>query len=140
MSLTTLFTLSVLALSTAVKADGPTCRTIPTDAKWPSLDAWQKLNASIDGRLLRPTPLGAYCHPDQPVYNADKCKQVQAAWSDEFIHTGDPVSVIWNNWNNDTCLPDPKAPCSGDGYPYYVVNATNANHVKAGIDFGKIYP
>ena len=48
----------------------------------------------------------------------------------------DPVSTLWNNWNNDTCLPDPKLPCSDDGYPSLVVNATTARHVQLAVDFG----
>ncbi|KAJ5291272.1 hypothetical protein N7478_000523 [Penicillium angulare] len=39
--------------------------------------------------------------------------------------------------NNDSCLPDNSAPCSGLGYPTYVVNATSAKEVKLGIDFAR---
>jgi hypothetical protein len=47
------------------------------------------------------------------------------------------VSVMGDVWANWTCLPDPDLPCSASGYPSYVVNASTAEHVKAGIDFGK---
>jgi FAD/FMN-containing dehydrogenase len=47
------------------------------------------------------------------------------------------VSTIQNNWNNDTCLPYPTDPCSDEGYPIYVVNATNAEDVKRGVDFAR---
>lgn len=47
------------------------------------------------------------------------------------------MSIAWNNMNNDSCLPDPSAPCSGLGYPVYVVNATSAEEVKLGIDFAR---
>jgi FAD/FMN-containing dehydrogenase len=47
------------------------------------------------------------------------------------------VSTIQNNWNNDTCLPYPTDPCSGEGYPIYVVNATSAEDVKKGVDFAR---
>ena len=39
-------------------------------------------------------------------------------------------------FNNDTCLPEPSYPCSGAGYPAFVINATSSEHVKMGVDFG----
>jgi hypothetical protein len=45
---------------------------------------------------------------------------------------------MWDNFANWTCLPDPNAPCTGKGYPAYVINATTTEHVKAGVDFGKL--
>jgi hypothetical protein len=44
---------------------------------------------------------------------------------------------MWDNWANFTCFPDPELPCGVGGYPAYVVNATTAEHVKAGVDFGE---
>lgn len=38
---------------------------------------------------------------------------------------------------NDSCLPSQDAPCSGAGYPVYVVNATSAADVKIAIDFAR---
>jgi hypothetical protein len=62
---------------------------------------------------------------------------VQAGWLLAEWHTQNPVSVIEDNWVNDTCLPDPTLPCSSEGYPIYVVNATTAEHMKKGIDFAR---
>jgi hypothetical protein len=109
---------------------------VPGSDSWPSLETWAALNQSTDGRLFRPTPPGAVCHPEQASYNATECLAVRYLWSNEFFHTEDPVSAQWNNWDNDTCLPDPSLPCSPTGYPFYVINATTPQHVKAGIDFG----
>jgi hypothetical protein len=103
------------------------------------LEEWASLNRSVDGHLLQPIPPGAACHEAQPAhYNAAACGEVQAAWFTEPLHSNDPVSSMWNNWNNDTCLPDPTLPCSAAGYPVYVVNASTVQHVKAGIDFGQL--
>jgi hypothetical protein len=44
---------------------------------------------------------------------------------------------MWNQYSNDTCLPDPSYPCSPDGYPAYVINATTPELVKLGVDFGE---
>ncbi|KAK4187062.1 Tetrahydrocannabinolic acid synthase [Podospora australis] len=115
----------------------PLCKSVPGADGWPSLDTWAAFNQSIDGRLLQPTPPGAVCHPDQPSYDASQCSSVQTAWFTEALHSGDPVSVMWNNWNNDTCLPDPRLSCSPTGYAVYVVNATTPQHVKAGVDFAR---
>jgi hypothetical protein len=43
------------------------------------------------------------------------------------------VSSVWNNFNSDTCIPDPTLSYSGLGYPQYVVNATSAGDVAAGV-------
>ncbi|KAI1748161.1 hypothetical protein F4782DRAFT_518409 [Xylaria castorea] len=44
---------------------------------------------------------------------------------------------MWQQFNNGTCLVDPSTPCSGAGYPAYVVNATTAMDVKLSFDFGR---
>jgi len=115
-----------------------TCKEVPGSENWPALDIWQSFNQSIGGRLIQPIPPGAVCHPGQSSYSAAQCPATQTAWFTEAFHTEDPVSAYWNNWSQDTCLPDPRLPCSAAGYPVYVVNATTAEHVKAGIDFGEL--
>lgn len=115
----------------------PSCRAVPGGAGWPSADLWSALNTTVEGRLLKPAPPGAVCHPSQPTYSKDACTAVQANWTDEFFHSSNPVSVEWNNWTNDTCLPDASQPCSGEGYPVYVVNATTPQHVQAAVKFAQ---
>jgi hypothetical protein len=115
----------------------PECKAIPGSSDWPSDDEWAKLNTSISGRLLKPPPPGAVCHPDQPTFDAASCHIVAADWLTSAWQANDPVSTICNNFNNDTCLPDPRYPCSSEGYPIYVVNATCAEDVKHGVDFAR---
>jgi len=132
-----LHTLLLLApLSTA--ADTPQCKAAPGSASWPSTETWARLNETTGGRLLQPTAPGAVCHPSQASYNAADCRRVQAGWSTYEFHQADPVSSDWNQWNNDTCLPNPSYPCSGSGYPVFVINATTSQHVKLGVDFGMV--
>lgn len=121
----------------------PTCKSYPGTADWPSAAEWARLGESLGGgdgggggRLLRPSPPGAVCHPGQDAYNEIACADVEARWNSYELHVDDPVSVVWSNFANDSCLPDPAYLCSGDGYPAYVVNATEPEHVKIGIDFG----
>ncbi|KAL1962101.1 hypothetical protein VTN77DRAFT_568 [Rasamsonia byssochlamydoides] len=113
------------------------CKAVPGSPDWPSPSEWQALNASLSGRLLQPPPPGAVCHPDQPTFNNATCAYVQQEWSNTTFHVDNPISTILNNWNNDSCLPYPADPCSGEGYPIYVVNATTAEHVKLGVDFAR---
>jgi hypothetical protein len=95
------------------------------------------LNRSLSGRLLQPALPGAVCHLDQPTYDAATCPAVQAGWLTAAWYTENLVSSNITNWNNDTCLPVTNETCSGKGYPIYAVNATCAEDVKKGVDFGQ---
>lgn len=113
------------------------CKAAPGTPDWPGDGLWQALNSSLNGRLLKPPPPGAVCHPGQPTFNVLECPIVQAEWTNTSFHVDNPVSTILNNWNNDTCLPEVIYPCSDEGYPIYVVNATSAEDVKKGVDFAR---
>ncbi|KAF4412492.1 FAD-linked oxidoreductase ZEB1 [Colletotrichum fructicola] len=102
-------------------------------------ESWAALNESLGGRLLQPAAPGAVCHPGEPSYDAGRCAAAQAGWSRFDFHKADPVSVMWDNWSNDTCLPDAAYLCRADGYSAFVVNATTPEHVKFGVDFGHDY-
>lgn len=54
------------------------CRCFPGDACWPSANTWAQFNQSIDGQLIKTTPLGAPCHT--PEYNAGVCSTLKAGW------------------------------------------------------------
>ncbi|KAJ5009477.1 FAD-linked oxidoreductase ZEB1 [Colletotrichum sp. SAR 10_99] len=99
--------------------------------------SWAALNESLGGRLLQPAAPGAVCHPGEPTYDAGRCAAVRAGWSRFDFHKADPVSVMWDNWSNDTCLPDAAYLCRADGYSAFVVNATTPEHVKFGVDFAR---
>jgi hypothetical protein len=116
---------------------GPKCKAVPGTRSWPSDLEWGNLNSSLSGQLLKPSPPGAVCHPTQPTFDLLSCPAVMAGWKTTKWHSDDPVSVPENNWNNDTCLPIPTYPCTGEGYPIYVVNATSAKDVKKGVDFAR---
>ncbi|KAJ2986193.1 hypothetical protein NUW58_g5144 [Xylaria curta] len=114
------------------------CKAFPGTTTWPSQDNWAKFNQSLGGKLIKPgPPPGAVCHPGEPTFNPDQCAIVTAAWGTYDFHQNDPVSNMWQQFNNDTCLVGPNTPCSGAGYPAYVVNATTARDVKLGLDFAR---
>ncbi|KAJ6446711.1 transmembrane alpha-helix domain-containing protein [Purpureocillium lavendulum] len=126
-----------LAASVHAGAAAPACKAFPGSASWPSIASWDKLNDTLGGRLLTPVPPAAVCHPEQATYNADACTTLTQQWTSFDFHTRDPVSIMWEQFSNDTCLPDPKYPCSASGYPPYVVNATTPEHVQAGVNFAR---
>lgn len=113
------------------------CKSVPGSPGWPSPDEWQQFNKSLSNQLLQPLPPAAPCHTNEPNYNLAICASIEAQWSTGLFHADDPISTDSNNFNNDSCLPDPTTPCSGEGYPIYVVNATNAKQVKTGVDFAR---
>ena len=142
MGSTVLFLLAAAAAAVlqALPANGslPACRAIPGSDDWPAPSAWAKLNETTGGRLLRAQPPGGVCFPNMPNYVATKCAIAQAFWPSDSFHSEDPVSVEWNNWANDSCIPLPQYyNCTGTGYPVYVINSTTPQHVKAGIDFAR---
>lgn len=134
------------ALPRSSSLTSPTCKAFPGTPSWPSIDTWTRLNETLHGQLLRPDLPGGVCHPEQPNFDEEKCKDVGAGgevgkglWSSHDWHTADPLSSQWDNWSNWTCLPRPEAPCSRDGYPAYVVNASTAEHVAAAVNFGVFF-
>jgi hypothetical protein len=116
-----------------------TCKAYPGSSDWPSHKAWSRLNDTLDGRLFAPVPPGAVCHKGWPSYDKDTCPEVAEAWKHYDLHTQDPVSLIYDQYSNWTCLPDESYPCSGTGYPAYVINVTEAEDIKIGVDFGKYF-
>jgi hypothetical protein len=38
------------------------CRNMPYDRDWPNNDAWNELNSTVGGRLMRGQPLAQVCH------------------------------------------------------------------------------
>ena len=127
-----------LALAALAGPSGSQCKAVPGTTSWPSASAWDALNTTLCGNLIAPTPPGAVCHPDQPSYNNATCAVVANLWTTSWtFHSEDPVSVGENNWSNDTCLPYSKDPCNGVGYPVYVVNASQPEHVQAGVNFAR---
>ena len=137
--LTIMFTyfLQFLAFTAGTGSHHKRCKAVPWSKDWPTEREWAKLNFTLSGKLIKPIPPGGVCHPTYPTFDPIACPAVVSAWRTNAFHAADPVSNTQNNWNNYTCLPVPTYPCSGDGYPDYVINATNPAHVKKGVDFAR---
>lgn len=110
------------------------CKPLPGDLHWPSNSKWQTLNSSVSGRLIKPVPLGAVCHPSWAQFDNTTCQDVAKKWSSTSFHYKDPESV---DYNDETCLPDPSTPCSNDGYPSFVVEAASVKDVQEAVSFAK---
>lgn len=111
------------------------CKPVPGGAKWPSVADWGALNKTVEGRLIAAVPPGVVCQPTSPLFNNESCTDlVTTKWGLSDFHAQNPVSV---DYNDETCLPDARAPCSGNGYPEYVVNATKGSDVQAAVKFAE---
>jgi FAD/FMN-containing dehydrogenase len=111
------------------------CKTIPSSPNWPSAQEWNDFNTTLSGALLRPSPPAAPCHQSRPEYNRALCSQITTSFTDSQWHSDNPISTDWTNRANYSCPLDASAPCTGDAYPVYVVNASNANLVQLGVKF-----
>jgi hypothetical protein len=126
--------LPLLLLVAKALAFHKSCKATPGSSSWPLIQCGKNSTKRFQ---VAPPPLAAACHADQATFSSSTCNYVTYAWQNSTFHSDDPIRVDFENWNNDTCLLDPTAPCSGAGYSVYVINATNAEDVRAGIDFAR---
>ena len=54
------------------------CKCMPGDACWPSIEDWNALNSSIGGKLVATVPIGSPCH--DPTYVEAECLSLQQQW------------------------------------------------------------
>jgi hypothetical protein len=125
-----LFVHGIAALTTA-----SSCKTTPSSPDWPTVQDWHDFNTTLSGALLKPAPPAAPCHQSRPEYNRALCSQITSSFTDSQWHSDNPISTDWTNRANYSCPLDASAPCTGDAYPVYVVNASNANLVQLGVRF-----
>jgi hypothetical protein len=115
-----------------------TCKWIPGETGWPSERDWALLKDQVKGRLLKPVPPAAGCHKSEYASVRQSCPLISLGFKDSQWHAKNPVSNMWQNWNNYSCLPSANGgSCSTSGYPVYVVAAQEASDVKAAVDFAR---
>ena len=145
-----------------VSRDGKeySCKCYPGDDCYPASDAWQKLNATVDGNLLVALPPAAPCYGSVdgiPTFDAAKCADVKANYNNEqwtcvlttancihdlnLSHSVDqPVALLWTFWTNTTCsstTPLPQSSCTRGFYGENVILAKTKEHIKSGVDFAR---
>ncbi|GKZ16856.1 hypothetical protein AbraIFM66951_006348 [Aspergillus brasiliensis] len=126
------------------------CKCSPSDSCWPAADEWTSLNQTVSGRLIRTVPAASVCYPNEPNYNPAACTSVLGNWTKSSFHSADPVSVDDPVWSNNSCNPiypdgtsitgnvhAKQDGCTIGNYPIYVINATEASHIQAGLHFAK---
>jgi hypothetical protein len=86
---------------------------------------------------MQPLPPAAACHRDQANYNTEDCAEVNSQWKNTEFHANDPISSMWQNYNNYSCMPDAASSCSNAGYPVYVVAARTGQDVVAAVNFAR---
>ncbi|KAI5776430.1 hypothetical protein EDC01DRAFT_636804 [Geopyxis carbonaria] len=119
--------------------NGPTCKYLPGDSKWPSNSAWKTLDRFVTGPVASPSPLASPCYTSSGVYNAATCASITSNWGDSNLHINHETSIMSALFQGMTCLPtdDPTGTCSVGGYPVRVVNAQNARDVQAAVNFAR---
>jgi hypothetical protein len=125
--------------SSSSQASNRSCKVYPGDAGWPSDETWASLNQAVGGNLLKPHPQASVCY-DGPYYDAAECSRISANWTNSYTHLEDPIEMFSPIYQGLTCMPpaiyDSKG-CTPGGFPMYVINATTAQHVQAGVNFAR---
>ncbi|CAP62057.1 uncharacterized protein PODANS_5_610 [Podospora anserina S mat+] len=128
--------------SVPLNHDRPTCKIGPQDAAWPTLNEWSKLNTTLGGRLLKPSPAPIVCYPG-PNYNAAACEFLVGGTTRRTrFWLDDPLSVLSPWTQGNTCLlsanvSGPLRSCTQGGFPEYVVNATSVRDVQIAVNFAR---
>ncbi|KAH7014646.1 FAD binding domain protein [Microdochium trichocladiopsis] len=136
-----LLALSTAAVLGAVAAGGGSgCRCRPREPCWPSAQAWQGLNRSVDGALVGLKPFSFPCH--DPNFDAAACDSVRLQSNGSIWRASNPGGVQWENWDalpaeNQTCYVHSARgiPCRQGRVPVYAVLARRADHVQEAVRF-----
>ncbi|KAF4625540.1 hypothetical protein G7Y89_g12624 [Cudoniella acicularis] len=116
-----------------------TCKTGPGNVGWPLDDEWSKLNSSLNGALLKPAPPAIVCYPG-PLQNTNQCNYLLQNASSTRFYINDPVTVLTDWPEGNTCLPTANSTgssCTQGGFPTYVVNATTVRHIQIAVNFAR---
>jgi hypothetical protein len=119
--------------------DTPECKAFPDSPDWPLDDEWAKLNSSLDGVLLKPTPPGAACYNTSQDYDAVQCAWILANASRTRFYIDDPLTVLtaWAEGNTCPVSNNTSGTCTQGGFPVYVVNATTVKHIQIAVNFAR---
>ncbi|KAK4142218.1 uncharacterized protein C8A04DRAFT_13385 [Dichotomopilus funicola] len=115
------------------------CKTYPGDWNWPSRLTWGLFDLLTGGALIETVPIGAVCYPDNGVYDAAKCADIIAHWTESATHERDPTSVMSPLYQGETCMPQNgnSTKCTLGGFPSYAVKITSVYQVQLAINFAR---
>ncbi|PWY85073.1 FAD binding domain protein [Aspergillus heteromorphus CBS 117.55] len=126
------------ATNATVNGTRHSCKFMPGDAAWPAESTWDIFDQLLGGSLSKPVPLAAYCYPDWPQYDAEKCSEITTGWFSGYYH--DPSSIMLPLYEGRSCMPTGynwTDTCTQGGYPTYVVNASTAAQIQLAVNFAR---
>ncbi|KAF7950063.1 hypothetical protein EAE96_007364 [Botrytis aclada] len=133
-----IFTSLIIWPASAIPANrNKSCRYLPDDLQWPSVQGWNELNGTVGGRLIKTIPLGSPCH--DPTYDGNACAYLQDSWDVPQIHVTNPSSIMSPIFQNQSCDPFTRedSSCSLGNYVDYSINVSSAADVSAGLAFAQ---
>lgn len=111
------------------------CKHYPGDPGWPNATTWLAFNDTVSGRLTVPNALGSICHSNSPAFNNATCFELNEQWPNTSFVADNPYLA---DYNDESCPPSSaNTSCTTAGYPAYIISATNAADVQAGINFAR---
>ncbi|OTB14166.1 hypothetical protein K445DRAFT_23947 [Daldinia sp. EC12] len=121
------------------------CRCRPREPCWPSDEAWNQLNISINGNLMRLRPVGHVCH--QPNFDEKACDELLHLTRDSGWRASRPETLqdwVWEGGSsaNQTCPivgGASETSCYQGRVPYYSATVRSAEHVQKTVLFAKAY-
>ncbi|KAI1163546.1 FAD-binding domain-containing protein [Nemania serpens] len=123
--------------STINSAVNSGCKPIPGDRNWPTSAEWNKLNSTVDGRLIATLPIAHVCHA--PWYSEEACQSLRDHWGVAELQTSQPAEFLAPWFQNQSCTPfeTEGSPCSLGNYASYSINVTSSKDIVAGLAFAK---
>jgi hypothetical protein len=79
-TISSMFTFASTNSTSVSKRSWHQCKVMPGDRAWPNDLIWGIFNLLLGDRLVKTTPLAAYCYPDWPEYDAAKCATITSQW------------------------------------------------------------
>lgn len=126
--------------SVAKRSVHNSCKVMPGDFLWPVELIWEVFDLLLGGSLIKTVPLGSYCYPDWPQYDAAKCASISADWLTSDLHMADPASIMLPLYEGRSCLPSPynyTASCTQGAYPTYAVNVSTVAQIQLAVNFAR---
>ncbi|KAI0439615.1 FAD-binding domain-containing protein [Xylaria telfairii] len=125
------------AVGSTINSGSTLCKPIPGDRNWPTTAEWDKLNATVGGRLITTLPIAHVCHA--PWYSEEACQTLKSQWGVAELQTSQPAEFLAPWFQNQSCTPfeGEKSPCKLGNYASYSINVTSSKDIVAGVQFAK---
>ncbi|KID92408.1 isoamyl alcohol oxidase, partial [Metarhizium majus ARSEF 297] len=139
-----LFWYSPLALLSALPwtwATSPDCKCTPDQACWPTEKEWARFNKTINGKLIKTSPVMLPCFIGPHANNATCQYLLKEGFYDPKFQAENPVGYDYPA--NEACPPPasaftlPASYCQLGNSPTYAINATSEAIISKGIKFAK---